>query len=351
MKLGISAVRRAAASLTFLLAIATLANTAAAQIRLEANTVGGEIPGRQPVCVNNNAMFTSGAGDCTDDGGEFDIQKITVGPDTQRITLDGTNGTLLVGSGTNQTTLDGASGNLSVGGDFSVQQTQNVDMGGNRVQGVADPISDTDAANKRYVDDKVEGIETTQTAHTTQITALQTENQQQQQQLDNHETRITDVETVNTQQNTRLNEIDTKNTEQDGRLTGVENKNIEQDDRMTVVEDHNAVQDMRLNGIDQSIAGINREIDDLKDRDDELAEGIAIASALENPDLYGDLNWAVAVNYGNFDGSSAIGVSAIGVIGKDFLVPGDSVAISGAVGAGFSEGRVGGRVGLQIGGR
>lgn len=330
-----------------------LADAASAQIRLESgleDTSPNFEP--RPVCIEGASLFISGADsqDC-DDGGEFEVDRMVIGPENQQIILDGDTGTLLAGTGTNQTTLDGGSGNLSVGGDFSVQLGSNIDMGGNRVTGVADPVSPTDAANKRYVDEAVSGVQNTQTNQAADIAALQNENDQQQAQLDDHETRLDNVETVNTQQDTRLTNVETKNTQQDTRLDSVETKNVEQDTRLTVVEIVNHQQNNRLDGIDHSLGVINRQIDNLKERDDELAEGIAIASALENPDLYGDLNWALGVNYGNFDGTSAIGVSAIGVVGRDFLVPGDSVAVSGALGAGFSEGRVAGRVGVQIGGR
>jgi hypothetical protein len=81
--------------------------------------------------------------------------------------------------------------------------------------------------------------------------------------------------------------------------------------------------------------------------DDEMSAGIAMATALENPDLTGRETFGVMVNYGNYEGSSAIAVTAMGVLGYNVLEPGDRVSLGGGVGFSTDEGQVGGRVGLQ----
>jgi hypothetical protein len=81
--------------------------------------------------------------------------------------------------------------------------------------------------------------------------------------------------------------------------------------------------------------------------DDELSAGIAMATALENPDLTGRETFGVMVNYGNYEGSSAIAVTAMGVLGYNVLEAGDRVSLGGGVGFSTDEGQVGGRVGLQ----
>jgi hypothetical protein len=81
--------------------------------------------------------------------------------------------------------------------------------------------------------------------------------------------------------------------------------------------------------------------------DDQLSAGIAMATALENPDLTGRETFGVMVNYGNYEGSSAIAVTAMGVLGYNVLEPGDRVSLGGGVGFSTDEGQVGGRVGLQ----
>ena len=60
-----------------------------------------------------------------------------------------------------------------------------ISMGNNRVQNVADPTADTDAANKRYVDQQ---------------------NATQQTQINSNTTRITNAENVNTAQQTQINQ-------------------------------------------------------------------------------------------------------------------------------------------------
>ena len=89
---------------------------------------------------------------------------------------------------------------------------------------------------------------------------------------------------------------------------------------------------------------LNAAINDL---DDELSAGIAIATALENPDLTGNERFGVMVNYGNYEGSGAVGISAVGVLGNNVFDDGDRVAIAGAVGFSTQESQVAGRVGIQ----
>jgi hypothetical protein len=55
----------------------------------------------------------------------------------------------------------------------------------------------------------------------------------------------------------------------------------------------------------------------------------------------------MTVNVANWDGYSAIGVAAQGVIGYNAFEQGDRVAISGGVGVGTDRGTVSGRVGIQ----
>lgn len=69
----------------------------------------------------------------------------------------------------------------------------------------------------------------------------------------------------------------------------------------------------------------------LNGRIDETEEGIAVSLALENPDLVGAESFGLAINYGNWEGSSAIGISAVGVIGNNLLMYGDRVAVGGGI--------------------
>lgn len=81
--------------------------------------------------------------------------------------------------------------------------------------------------------------------------------------------------------------------------------------------------------------------------DAKLEEGIAVSLALQNPDLVGAETFGLAMNWGNFEGSNAIGISAAGVLGNNLVMPGDRLAIAGGIGFGLDEDTVGGRVGIQ----
>jgi hypothetical protein len=88
-----------------------------------------------------------------------------------------------------------------------------------------------------------------------------------------------------------------------------------------------------------------------------LGGGVAIAMALENPDLVGNERFGLAGNVAFWEGNVALGFTAMGVLGQNFLGAGERWALSGGVGFTIKEesygGRssqssVGGRAGLQI---
>jgi len=66
----------------------------------------------------------------------------------------------------------------------------------------------------------------------------------------------------------------------------------------------------------------------------ENKQGIAMAIAMENPDLVGMESFGIAANWGHFDGANAIGISAMGVLSRDVFMDGTGtrMAISGSVG-------------------
>ena len=84
---------------------------------------------------------------------------------------------------------------------------------------------------------------------------------------------------------------------------------------------------------------------------DENKSGIAMSIAMENPDLTGNKSFGVAANWGTFEDANALGLSLMGVVGRDLFTSGDRAAISGGFGIGFEEGEgddvYGGRVGVQ----
>ena len=84
---------------------------------------------------------------------------------------------------------------------------------------------------------------------------------------------------------------------------------------------------------------------------DENQSGVALAMAIQNPDLVGSERFGVATNWGNFEGANALGLSLMGVLGNNLIALNDRVAVSGGFGVGFDYGSgdnvYGGRVGLQ----
>jgi hypothetical protein len=85
--------------------------------------------------------------------------------------------------------------------------------------------------------------------------------------------------------------------------------------------------------------------------------GIAIATALENPDLVANETFGLAANFGFFEGNTAFAVSAMGVLGHNFMGGGERWALSGGVGFSLNDenyGRqstdrtVAGRAGVQV---
>jgi hypothetical protein len=88
----------------------------------------------------------------------------------------------------------------------------------------------------------------------------------------------------------------------------------------------------------------------LNNKDKDLAAGIAIASSLATPDRTGNQTWAVAVNWGNFEGYNAISASAIAAVAHNVFGYNDMISIGGAIGGSTERGQVAGRVTLQIAG-
>jgi hypothetical protein len=97
------------------------------------------------------------------------------------------------------------------------------------------------------------------------------------------------------------------------------------------------------------IAALNSQIGGLQKRDNELAEGIAIALALSTPTFQGNQTFAARLGWGNFDGSNAMGLSLAGVLDRGGFGKGTSVVIDGGIGYGSSEGTVAGKGGITFG--
>jgi hypothetical protein len=86
---------------------------------------------------------------------------------------------------------------------------------------------------------------------------------------------------------------------------------------------------------------------EVRDRINANTAGVAIALALENPDLTGNERFGLAMNWGMFNGAHALGLSATGVLGHNILGEGDRLAVTGGFGISTSN-VMGGRVGAQL---
>lgn len=90
-------------------------------------------------------------------------------------------------------------------------------------------------------------------------------------------------------------------------------------------------------------------INELARRDDQLSEGIAIALSLAQPVILPGQTFALRVGYGNFEGDSAMGLSAAGVVSRNAMGSGTSIVVDAGVGVGASDGTVAGRGGVSFG--
>jgi hypothetical protein len=97
------------------------------------------------------------------------------------------------------------------------------------------------------------------------------------------------------------------------------------------------------------ISALNSQIGGLQKRDNELAEGIAIALALSTPTFQGNQTFAARIGWGNFDGSNAMGLSLAGVLDRGGFGKGTTVVIDGGIGYGSADGTVAGKGGITFG--
>jgi autotransporter adhesin len=95
-------------------------------------------------------------------------------------------------------------------------------------------------------------------------------------------------------------------------------------------------------GINAQLATINGRIGDLYGRSDRAYNGIAMAFALAGvPTLLPGEKLAMTMNYGTFEGTSALALNAA------FRLA-DNLQLTGGIGYGVDEHIAGGRVGLRI---
>lgn len=294
----------------------------APQAALAQITIGG-VPAdseERAVCLGGNSIAVPDDNDCeTGLVGEdfFPVQGLGFGPSGTFISSNGD------ATFNNTTTVGGPAtfnGTTTVNGAASF--TGGVDMGGDRVTGVGDPTADTDAANKRYVDQQ-------NATQNTRLDGVESKNTEQDTRLDGHDSAIGAIQAVNALQDAAITNIQTVNAVQDGRLTFLEGAIVDQQ---------------------AQIDAINGDIGRLQNRDKELADGIAIALALDQPVFQNGQQFALRVGWGNFDGSDAVGVTGAGVLARGLVGgPSSTVVLDAGVGASTGQNMVAGRAGLTFG--
>lgn len=292
--------------------LAIVQSAANAQVSLGLD--GGD--NENTLCVRGGVVGISINDDCSNSDPLHLSEYVKVGPAANQIVLNGADGTATFGAAatfnnasatfnagltsstvtTSSLTVNGpatVNGSSTFNGGVSVQSGNTVNFNGNRLQGVGTPTAGTDAANKQYVDDQ---------------------NNAQDLAIGNQQTQIDSIVTVNNQQDTRL----------------------------AAIENVNDSQQIQINQNTADISSLQSNVRDLRQRDNELAEGIAISLALEAPLLRSGQTFAMRGGWGNFDGTNAVGVTAAGAISQN-------VVMDAGVGWGTSNGTVAGKAGVTVG--
>ena len=90
----------------------------------------------------------------------------------------------------------------------------------------------------------------------------------------------------------------------------------------------------KLNGVDKQ----------LRSDIDTVQSGVAVAMSAVGPDLTGAERFGLSLNWGGFEGASAIGGGATAVVSR---WNGSRLAVTGGIGVGLDDNSVGGRAGGQ----
>ena len=81
---------------------------------------------------------------------------------------------------------------------------------------------------------------------------------------------------------------------------------------------------------------------------DENREGVALALAVDTPDFVAGEKFGMRMNFGTFEGETALGFSAAGVVAENVFGNNGRVSIDAGLGYGVGEGTFGARAGLQL---
>ena len=108
------------------------------------------------------------------------------------------------------------------------------------------------------------------------------------------------------------------------------------------ITEHESRLDTQVADLNDEVAGLGQQVDVLGEQVAVNKDGVAMAIALGGGvPLMPEQRFTLGVNYGNFDGAGAVGVSGGARINNNMLV-------NGGLGYGFQTGAMGGRVGMQF---
>jgi trimeric autotransporter adhesin len=97
------------------------------------------------------------------------------------------------------------------------------------------------------------------------------------------------------------------------------------------------------------VTALQSQINNLGQRDKQLAEGIATAAAMAQPILLSGQKFALRFGYGNFDGTSAAAVTAAGVLNRGYAGPTSSIVLDAGLGISTESSTATGRAGVTLG--
>ena len=80
----------------------------------------------------------------------------------------------------------------------------------------------------------------------------------------------------------------------------------------------------------------------------DVREGVAIATAMDTPDLVAGESFGIKFNFAEFEGESAVAFSAAGVLTNNVFGNGGRLTLDAGLGYGTSRGTTAARGGLQL---
>lgn len=234
-------------------------------------------------------------------------------------------------------------GKLTASQGLEVGAGTTIDAGGNRIQNVGTPIADTDAANKAYVDGAVGGLQTNVSSLTTRVA--------------DHETRLTAVESVNTQQDAHLTAIDATDAQQNSQisqqgahLATIDATDTRQDGQISAIQAVDAQQSAQIStlqdqvgNLQSDVAGIHNDLAGLHQDIRRANGGIAAAVALGGTMIVPDSTISVSFNLATYRGEQGFSGAVVAQLAPKIYA---QVGVAGSSVRGSTTGRVGIAFGL-----